>query len=49
MSKQRLEIERKFHDHRFANNDSIRTNIKKYYVINNIALKKYYDIIYTNF
>jgi len=48
MSKQRLEIERKFHDHRFADNDSIRTNIKKYYVINNIALKKYYDIIYTN-
>jgi len=48
MSNQRLETERKFHDHRFANDDNIRSNIKKYYVINKIALEKYYDIISAN-
>ena len=48
MSKQRLENEQKFHDYRFANDDDIRSNIKKYYVINKIALEKYYDIISAN-
>ena len=48
MSKQRLETERKFHDYRFADDDNIRSNIKKYYVINKIALEKYYDIISAN-
>ena len=47
MNKTRLDNERIFHDNRFANNDNLRSNIKKYYVINKIALEKYYNIIST--
>ena len=45
MNKKRIENEQSFHDKRFSENDSIRLNIKKYYSINQIAEKTYYDII----
>ena len=45
MSDKRLDSERIFHDNRFADADHLRANIKKYYIINKIALKKYYNLI----
>ena len=45
MNKKRLDSERTFHDNRFANHDKLRTDIKKYYSINKIALEKYYNKI----
>ena len=48
MNEKRLENERIFHDKRFAENDDLRSDIKKYYLINEIAKKTYYDIISKN-
>ena len=47
MIDKRLDSERIFHDNRFAQDDNLRANIKKYYVINKIALEKYYNLIST--
>ena len=45
MNKNRLKNEQSFHNKRFADNDNLRSDIKKYYSINRISLKKYYDKI----
>ena len=43
MNKKRLENEQSFHDERFAEDDSLRSGIKKYYSINKIAEETYKD------
>ena len=48
MNKKRLENEQSFHDKRFAEHDSLRSGIKKYYSINKIAEETYLNIISNN-
>lgn len=48
MNKKRLKNEQTFHNKRFAENDTLRSGVKKYYSINEIARQTYYNIISKN-
>ncbi len=48
MDRKRLKNEQSFHNQRFAGDDWLRSNIKKYYSINNNVQKIYYHIVSKN-